>query len=162
MSYFQEGLSADPFFSDETEEDEDEEEEYSIDSQSSPRSKVAVESDTDKDDPSGDAARYRYNPSRPAYLQLLLQHVAMPEQVQSPRQSKNASKNKKATKKTASTKAFLKQCCLGGNHSKTNTHHNNFNTFDCGFSVDQPGTGILCDCGLYSCVTSVFTKLRSW
>mmetsp|Transcript_13931 Transcript_13931/g.29239 ORF Transcript_13931/g.29239 Transcript_13931/m.29239 type:complete len:95 (+) Transcript_13931:229-513(+) len=88
MSYFQEGLGGDPFFSDKTEEDEDEEEKYSLESQSShvlPRNRVFFESDTDEEDSFAEEARY--NPSRPAYLQLPLGKAESPEIVQPCRQT---------------------------------------------------------------------------
>ena len=45
-----------------------------------------------------------------------------------------------------------KRCCLGGNHSKTNTHHNNLYEFDCGSTIEQVGTGtMVCNCGLVIC-----------
>ena len=50
MSYFQERLISDPFFSDETEKDEGEEEEYSIDSRLLETTEVEIESDTDKEE----------------------------------------------------------------------------------------------------------------
>ena len=59
--------------------------------------------------------------------------------------------NKKGTKKKASTTAKPKHCCLGGYQSKTNSHQNNFYTFDCGFNADHTGTGFVCDCGLFTC-----------
>ena len=48
-------------------------------------------------------------------------------------------------------KKELKRCCLGGQHSKTNTHHNNLYDFDCGSTIEQVGTGMVCNCGLYIC-----------
>ena len=60
MSYFQEDLNNNPFFSDETEEDEDEEEKFSLDGQSShvlPRNRVVFENDTDEEDSFAKEAR---------------------------------------------------------------------------------------------------------
>lgn len=88
MSYFQEGLGGDPFFSDKTEEDEDEEEKYSLDNQSShvlPRNGVVFESDPDEE--GSFAKEARHNPSRPAYLQLPLGKAESPEIVQPCRQT---------------------------------------------------------------------------
>ena len=120
MSYFQEDLNDDPFFSDETEEDEDEEEEeYSLESKSSyilPRYEVVVESDTEKEDSSYDEAHY--DPSRPAYLQLPPKPVEMPERIQPPREAKIPSKKKMATKRKENTEASTKWCCLEGHQSK--------------------------------------------
>lgn len=50
-----------------------------------------------------------------------------------------------------SAKITSNRCCLGGFQSKTNTHNNNLNSFDCGSTIDQPETGIVCDCGLFMC-----------
>ena len=96
MSYFQEDLNDNPFFSDETEEDEDEEDKYSLDSQSSHvlrRSNVVFESDTDEEDSFAEEARY--NPSRPAYHQLPLGKAENPEIVQPCRQARINSKKRK-------------------------------------------------------------------
>lgn len=95
MSYFEEDLNANQFFSDETEEDEDEEEEYSLDSKSSyilPRYEVVVESGAEEEDSFGYEARY--NLSRPSYLQLPPRRVQMPEIVQPNRQSQINSKKR--------------------------------------------------------------------
>ena len=70
MSYFQEGLDDDKFFSDETEEDKDEEDEYSLDSQLLyvlPRYEEVAESDTEEEDSLGEEKRY--NLSRPGKVQ---------------------------------------------------------------------------------------------
>ena len=97
-------------------------------------------------------ARYGYNPSRPVYLQLLAtQYLAMADKVQSQHQARFYFKDKNETQKEARTITVSKHYCLGGYRLKTNTNHNNFNNFDCGFNVDQPGTGIVCDCGLFMC-----------
>ena len=75
----------------------------------------------------------------------------MVDKVQCHRQARFYFKKNKIPNKKARTITESKHCCLGGYRSKTDTHHNNFNDFDCGFNVDQPGTGIVCDCGLFMC-----------
>jgi len=50
-----------------------------------------------------------------------------------------------------SAKITSNRCCLGGFQSKTNTHNNNLNSFDCGSTIDQEGMGMVCDCGLFIC-----------
>ena len=128
MSFFEERHSAD-----------DEGDEYVTDKE---------EDSTDEEDDS----RYGYNPSRPAYLQLLAtQYLAMADKVQCQRQPRFYFKKNQKPNKKARTITETKHCCLGGYRSKTDTHHNNFNDFDCGFNVDQPGSGIVCDCGLSMC-----------
>mmetsp|Transcript_13946 Transcript_13946/g.29260 ORF Transcript_13946/g.29260 Transcript_13946/m.29260 type:complete len:121 (+) Transcript_13946:1114-1476(+) len=115
MSYFEEDLNANQFFSDETEEDEDEEEEeYSLDSQSPYvllRYKVVVESDVEEEDYSDDEACY--DPSGPAYFQLLPKPVEMPERIQPARDAKIRSK-RKGNQKERKYRRLNKQVLLGG------------------------------------------------
>ena len=83
MSYFQEDLNDNPFFSDETEVDEHEVDEYSLDSQSShvfPRKKELFENVTVEEDSFPE--EMRYNPLRPAYLQLPLGMAEIPAETE--------------------------------------------------------------------------------
>ena len=142
MSFFEEQKEkdGDSFFCHEVEECEDEEEAFDSDLE------------TDDDDSTAIPARFHYNPSRPAYLQLLpTQYSAMTNKTKWKRHGKYSSQKKMDTKNKNSTIVKSRHCCLGGYQSKTNSHHNNFNTFDCGINVGQPGRGIVCDCGTFTC-----------
>ena len=101
MSYFQEDMNDDPFFSDESGDEE------------------VFENDTVEEDSFPEEARY--NPLRPAYLQLPL---GIPERDQ-PRRQARMNSNKLKKRKAEHKNSKPKSCCLGGHQPKTNTHNNN-------------------------------------
>ena len=112
MSYFQEDLNDDPFFSDETEDDEHEVDEYSLDSQSShvfPRKKKVFKNVTVEEDSFPE--EIRFNPSRPAYLQLPFRKAEIPE-IDQPR--RQARMNSPPKKEDGTDKNQTKEPLLGG------------------------------------------------
>ena len=94
---------------------------------------------------------FRYDPSRPASLQIPLGMAEIPAKTeQLHRQAwmkSNNHKKRKAEYKTSEPKT----CCLGGRHSKTHTNNNNMYDFDFGSTVTEEGSGMVCGCGLFVC-----------
>ena len=131
MSYFQEDMNEDPFFSDKSGDEE------------------VLENDRFEED--SFQVPFCYDPLRPAYLQLPLGMAEIPAKTeQLHRQAWMKSKKNKKRKAEDKT-SEPKTCCLGGRHSKTHTNNNNLYGFDCGSTVEEEGAGMLCDCGLFIC-----------
>lgn len=128
MSYFQEDLNDNPFFSDEAES-----------CHVLPRNKVIFESDSDDKDSFVEEARY--NPSRPAYLQFPLGPEEMPETVQSRKQAQINSKKRKGFPQKILTAhsdiCVLLFCTIYTAHHKQTNKSDNDDFIPTGLSMDK-------------------------
>ena len=91
-----------------------------------------------------------WDSSNQAKLQLGCQWANQQERIEEPRQAKRCRKVVEYPTKKKSVSSGKKKCCLGGRHSKTDTHQNNINHFDCG-SICGFYPGVICSCDIFMC-----------